>query len=125
MEFEEYSIVLLSVRENAPQLDQKADTALRDAHLAHIARLHEAGQVLAAGPFPGATMPGPNALCLLAVAPEEARKLEEHDPMVLAGVYSFEVFPWMVPKGAMHFAPASFPHSLAEALSGNPQQSGP
>ena len=49
MEFDEFTVVLLRLRPDAPQLDDEAATALQDAHLSHLAKLHEQGHLLAAG----------------------------------------------------------------------------
>ena len=51
LEFDRYTIALLILRPDAPQLDEEAAAALQDAHLAHLADLHEAGHLLAAGPL--------------------------------------------------------------------------
>jgi uncharacterized protein len=54
-------------------------------------------------------------LSILHVGVDEARALKEADPAVVAGRFSVTVLPWMVPAGAMHFQPARFPRSAAEA----------
>jgi hypothetical protein len=36
------------------------------------------------------------------------------DPAVVAGWFDVTVIPWMVPGGALHFAPTLFPRSMAE-----------
>ena len=51
MEFDRYTIALLILRPDAPDLDEEAAAALQDAHMAHLADLHEAGHLLAAGPL--------------------------------------------------------------------------
>jgi hypothetical protein len=51
----------------------------------------------------------------LNVDPERALELKERDPAVQAGRFSVKVIPWMVPCGAMSFAPTRFPRSVAEA----------
>ena len=48
------------------------------------------------------------------VAVQRARELLERDPAVRAGVFSVQVFSWMVPVGAMSFAPTCFPRSMQE-----------
>lgn len=115
MRFDTFSISLLVLRPDAPVLDAAAEAALQDAHLAHLASLHEAGHLLAAGPLADERYRG---LSILNVGPEDARRLKEADPAVQAGRYSVEVMTWMVPGGAMSFAPARFPHSIAEAQAG-------
>jgi uncharacterized protein len=53
-------------------------------------------------------------LSLLRVGPERARELKEADPAVRAGRYRVKILPWMVPAGAVSFAPARFPRSMSE-----------
>lgn len=83
--------------------------------MAHLAGLHEAGHLLAAGPLLDERLRG---LSILNVEPNEARRLEKQDPAVRAGRFSLHVMPWIVPAGAMSFQPARFPHSVAEAEAG-------
>jgi uncharacterized protein YciI len=115
MDFDTFTIALLVLRPDAPQLDEDASAALQDAHMAHIAELHEAGHLLAAGPLLGGEDEAFRGLSILKVGPDEALRLKEADPAVRAGRFSVKLLPWMVPSGAMAFAPARFPHSMAEA----------
>jgi hypothetical protein len=103
--------VLLTLRPDAPELDEEAAAALQDAHLAHLAELHEAGYLLAAGPLSDEKFRG---LSIMNVDPERARELKEHDPAVQIGRLALEIIPWMVPSGAISFSPARFPRSIAE-----------
>src|ERR1700754_1712456 len=113
MQFDRFSVVLLLPPPDPPDLDEAAADALQDAHLNHLAELHEAGHLLAAGPLsdPDHHYRG---LSILNVDPEQARALKESDPAVRAGVFAIEVLPWMVPAGAARFAPTRFPHSMAD-----------
>jgi uncharacterized protein YciI len=112
MEFDTYSIALLVRRADAPKLGGAEIDALQDAHMAHLAELHEAGHLLAAGPVRGDRLRG---LSILRVDVDRARELKEADPAVQAGLYTIEVLPWLVPAGAMTFSPAHFPRSMEEA----------
>jgi uncharacterized protein len=112
MDFDHYTIALLVKNPDNRELDEEAAATLQDAHMSHLADLHDAGYVLAAGPLAGKTLRG---LSILNVEPERARELKESDPAVRAGLYTVDVIPWMVPGGAMHFKPARFPRSVAEA----------
>jgi len=112
LEFDHYSIALLILRPDAPELDDEAAAALQDAHMAHLADLHEAGHLLAAGPLSDEKFRG---LTILNVEPERARELKEQDPSVQIGRFSVKVMPWMVPAGAMTFSRTRFPRSVAEA----------
>lgn len=118
MNFDRYSMALLVQRADAPRLDQRAAGELQDAHMAHLAALHEAGHLLAAGPLLGGEDEPLRGLCILAVPPERAHELTAADPAVEAGRFSVTVLPWMVPAGAMAFAPTRFPRSMAEASGG-------
>jgi uncharacterized protein YciI len=115
MQFDRFTVSLLILRPDAPELDEAAALALQDAHLAHLAALHEAGYLLAAGPLGDDQFRG---LSILNVDPERARELKEADPAVQAGRFSVKVMPWMVPGGAVAFSPTRFPRSVAEARGG-------
>ena len=112
MEFDSYTIVLLTLRPDAPELDEEAAAALQNAHLAHLAHLHDEGYLLAAGPLSDEKFRG---LSILNVDPERARELKEQDPAVKIGRLAVKVIPWVVPAGAISFSPARFPRSVAEA----------
>jgi uncharacterized protein YciI len=111
VQIDRFTVALLVLRPDAPKLDQEAAARLQDAHMAHLADLHEAGYLLAAGPLFDEEFRG---LSILNVEPERARALKEQDPAVLAGRFSVKVIPWMVPRGAMNFSPARFPRSVSE-----------
>ncbi|MBV9582550.1 MAG: hypothetical protein JO057_28535 [Chloroflexi bacterium] len=113
MQFDEFSVALLIQRPDAPVLDADASRALQDAHLAHLADLHAAGKLVAAGPLEDEHYRG---LSILNVGVEEARTLKESDPAVRAGRFSVQVMRWRLPSGALHFTPTRFPRSTAEAL---------
>ena len=109
MEFDEFTISLLVSGPTA------MTDALQDAHLAHLASLHDAGSLLAAGPLsdPAGKLRG---LSILNVPVEEARRLKEADDAVRAGVFSVEVLPWRIPAGAMSFSPTFFPRSIRDVI---------
>ena len=111
LDFDRYTIALLFLRPDAPQLDEEASAALQDAHLAHLADLHEAGHLLAAGPLSDEKFRG---LSILSVDPERARELKEKDPAVQIGRFSVKVIPWMLPAGAISFSRTRFPRSVAD-----------
>ena len=115
MTFDHLTVALLVLREDAPQLDEAAEDELQDAHMAHLADLHAAGQLLAAGPLRGGADNRFRGLSILGVDVDEARALKEQDPAVRAGRFSVVVLPWMVPGGAISFAPTRFPRSMADA----------
>ena len=115
MEFDRYTVVLLILRDDAPVLTDADADALQDAHMAHLAELHESGHLLAAGPLLGSPDRTFRGLSILNVDPERAIELKNADPAVRAGRFALEVFPWMVPKGAISSTLARFPRSMSEA----------
>jgi uncharacterized protein YciI len=111
VQIERFSVALLILRPDAPVLDEEAAARLQDAHMAHLADLHEAGYLLAAGPLLDEKFRG---LSILNVEADLARALKEQDPAVLAGRFSVKVIPWLVPEGALSFSRAQFPRSMSE-----------
>jgi uncharacterized protein len=112
MEFDRFTVAILQLRPDAPELDEEAAAALQDAHMTYLSDLHDAGQLLAAGPLFDDELRG---LSILNVDPEQALRLKQQDPAVRAGRFSVKVVPWLVPRGAIGFSPARFPRSMAEA----------
>jgi uncharacterized protein YciI len=115
MKFDRYTISLLMLRPDAPAFSEQEEAELQDAHMSHLAQLHQAGQLLAAGPVLGAPERELRGFSILNVDPERARKLKEEDPAVRAGKYRIEVYPWLLPAGLIAFSAGHLPRSVAEA----------
>jgi uncharacterized protein YciI len=115
MDFDRYTITLLVLRQDGPEFTRDEEDVLQDAHMAHLADLHEAGYLLAAGPLFDGSSPL-RGLAILSVGVDDARKLKERDPAVRAGKYRVIALPWMVPCRAINFSQTQFPRSVAEAL---------
>ena len=113
MEFDGFTIALLLTNPDAPELDEETRATVQDAHLAHLADLHAAGVLLAAGPLsdPEGRLRG---LSILNVDHDEARRLNEQDPAVQAGIFIIETLPWLVPAGALNLSSTFFPRSVAD-----------
>jgi uncharacterized protein YciI len=111
VEFDHYTVALLRLRDDAPQLTGDEATALQDAHMAHLAELHDRGHLVAAGPLQHGRFRG---LSILRTDVEMAQALKEDDPAVRAGRFDVVCMPWIVPRGAMHFTPTRFPRSTAD-----------
>ena len=114
MEFDDLTITLLERRTDAPEFEPAERERLQDGHLAYLASLADAGQLVAAGPLSDPRFAG---LSILRVSPEEALVLKGVDPAVRAGLYTPLAMQWLVPAGAVKFGPAHFPRSIAEATS--------
>jgi uncharacterized protein YciI len=113
MDFDRYTVVLLVTPENPPELSEEEADRLQDAHLAHLAHLHDEGVLLAAGPV-GSLEEGRRyyrGLSILRCEPDEALRLKSEDPAVRAGVFELVALPWMLPAGAIAAGAATFPRS--------------
>ena len=75
-------------------------TKVSQGHMANIARLRAAGQLVVAGPLDDANG-GANRLTGLFVfrtaSAEETKKLVDTDPAVIAGRFVYEIMPWYAP----------------------------
>ena len=85
MEFDQFTMTLLVRRPDAPKLDSKEEDRLQDAHLAHLARLHDEGHLLAAGPLQGGPESSLRGVIIFRGRPEELRAHANADPWVRAG----------------------------------------
>ncbi len=117
---ERYTVTLLTLRADAPRFSEEALDELQDEHLAHLADLHEAGELLAAGPLPGADDRLFRGLSIWRAEPDRVRELlaAHPDPAVVAGRFEQQVMEWLVPAGAMHFTRTRLPRSAAEVGGG-------
>src|SRR5919198_950552 len=98
MHTERFTIALSVLRPDAPQIDEKAAAELQDAHLSHLADLHEAGHLLAGGPLADEEFRG---LSILGVVRGRAGALKAHDPAVVAGRFAMKIMPWTVLSGVI------------------------
>ena len=115
VEFDRFTAVLLILNPDGPKLSEDEENALQDAHMAHLADLHDAGHLLAAGPL--ADLPDRHfrGLSILNVDAETALELKSSDPAVKVGKFVLKAMPWMVPAGAIHYSHTRFPRSVADA----------
>lgn len=113
MEFEHYTVALLVTNPDERAWVEGEREALQDAHLNHLADLHEAGHLLAVGPLadPDGELRG---LLLFGCGADEARMLSEADPAVRAGAFLLRVIPWSIPAGGVQFSSTRLPRSMAD-----------
>ena len=114
MKFDRFTVALLILRKDAPKLSEQEENELQDAHMAHLAKLHEEGHVLAAGPILGAPDREIRGLTMYKGSPDEVKELANQDPAVRQGRFRHQFMEWMVPEGAISFSHTRFPQSMAE-----------
>jgi len=82
----------------------QATEQLVQSHFKHVQGLLASGKAAIAGPFGDDTRIA-GVFVLNASSPEEARAMEEADPLVKEGGFSVEVLKWWAAKGIMKPAP--------------------
>ncbi len=106
---ESYELVILRRAPDAPQMDDETLDRLQAEHLAHKDRLYDSGILAANGPVidsPDATIRGLSFYRTGSL--EEARRLAEEDPSVIAGRLVVEVMPWWCPPGSLRLPGQAF-----------------
>ena len=114
MKFDKFTVALLILREDAPKLSEREENALQDAHMTYLAKLHEEGHILAAGPIAGPKDREIRGLSIYKGSPDEVRTLAGQDPGVREGRYRHQLLDWVVPEGTLSLSRARFPRSMAE-----------
>jgi uncharacterized protein YciI len=106
---ESFELVVLRRPPNPPQLDDDALDRLQAEHLAHKDRLYAEGLLAANGPVidsPDASIRGLSFYRTGSL--DEARRLAEQDPSVIAGRLVVEVMPWWCPPGSLRLPGQAF-----------------
>lgn len=115
MRFDRYTVILLTLRPDAPVMTDDEAADLQDRHLAHGAELQDRGVILARGPFTDQDDERFRGFSVWSVDPETARRYAAADPAVQVGRLAVEVMTWMMPAGNIQFSQVQAPRSIAEA----------
>lgn len=116
MRFDRYTVILLTLRPDAPAMTDEQADELQDQHMAYGAGLQESGLVLARGPLMDQDDERLRGFSIWSTDPETARRHAEGDPAVRIGRLAVTVMTWMMPAGNIQFATVRPPRSLAEAM---------
>ena len=102
--FDEYELVLLWSPPDRAELDDEAGERIQRQHLGHLAAMHAAGHLLAAGPLRDQPDPRLRGLCIYrAGSVAAAMELASSDPAVRAGQLEAEAMTWRTRPGALAF----------------------
>jgi len=115
MEFDRFTVILLTLRADAPVMTDDKAAELQDRHLAHGAAMQDRGLVLARGPLTEQDDESFRGFSVWSVDAETARQHAEADPAVRAGRLAVNVMTWMMPAGNLQFTKVRAPRSIAEA----------
>lgn len=92
-----YQMVFLKAGPNRNQ-DSATSAGLQAGHIANIKRLAREGKIVLAGPF-GDKGEVRGIFIMNVASAEEAKRLCDSDPAIIAGRLSVEIRPWYGPKG--------------------------
>jgi uncharacterized protein len=102
MDLEAFELVLLRRPENPREYDDAELERIQREHLGHHTRLRASGQVVTNGPVIDPPDTALRGLTFYRTGSlEEARRLAEADPAVLAGRLTVEIMTWYCPPGTM------------------------
>lgn len=95
-----YQLAFLKAGPNRKPADDPETGKIQAAHMAHIRRMSEAGQLVAAGPF---LEEGPlrGIFVFKLDSIERAREIAKQDPAVQAGRLVLETYAWLVADGVL------------------------
>jgi hypothetical protein len=114
MEFDHFCFGLLTKKTIQPDRSDSENDAIQDAHMSHLADLHDQGLLLVAGPLSHDEFRG---ILIFTSDLDTATRAMLADPAVKADWFDVAVIPWMVPSGAMTFSPVPFPRSMSDIVS--------
>jgi len=107
--FDVYTVVVLRRPPQAPELSDDELDALQARHLAYRAELARTGLTVANGPFDEQSDPAYRGMSVFACGPDEAARLSDADPSVVAGRLAYDVMQWWVRAGSLGFPLADGP----------------
>jgi uncharacterized protein YciI len=107
--FDVYTLVLLRRPSEAPTMSDEDLDEHQARHLAYRAGLARDGILVVNGPLAEQTDPSLRGLSIFATGPEEAARLSDGDPSVIAGRLAYEVMEWWVRSGSLAFPQAERP----------------
>ena len=101
--FDVYTVVLLRRPVDAPQMSEGDLDRLQSEHLAYRAKLREDGKLVANGPFAEQSDISLRGLSIFTCDLDEARRLNDLDPLVQVRRLAYDVFEWWVAAGTLAF----------------------
>ena len=101
--FDVYTLVLLRRPADAPEMSEAELDGLQAQHLAYRAGLRRKGVLVANGPMGAQSDISLRGLSIFACDLDEAARLNDVDPLVLAGRLKYDVMEWWVAAGTLAF----------------------
>jgi uncharacterized protein YciI len=107
--FDVYTVVVLRRPDDAPEMADEELDALQARHLAYRAELARQGLIVANGPFDEQSDPSYRGMSVFACDTEQAARLSDGDPSVVARRLTYDVMQWWVRAGSLAFPLAGHP----------------
>ncbi|GAA3514850.1 hypothetical protein GCM10022234_07240 [Aeromicrobium panaciterrae] len=107
--FDVYTLVILRRPADAPDLPEAELDRLQSLHLAHRAELRDQGLIVANGPFLEQSDESFRGMSIFTCDLAEAGRLNELDPLVIAGRLTYEVMEWWVAADTLAFPQTNRP----------------
>jgi uncharacterized protein len=107
--FDVYTLVVLRRPAVAPELPEAELDALQSRHLAYRADLRRRGILVVNGPFDRQSDESYRGMSIFACDPDEAARLTDDDPSVIAGRLAYDVMEWWVASDSLAFPKAGGP----------------
>jgi uncharacterized protein YciI len=114
--FDVYTLVVLRRPDDAPEMSEEDLATLQSRHLAYRAELRQQGLTVANGPFDEQSDPAYRGMSIFACSPEEAARLSDADPSVVAGRLAYDVMEWWVAADSLAFPQAVRPVGRRRAM---------
>jgi uncharacterized protein YciI len=114
--FDVYTLVVLRRPDDAPEMSDVDLATLQSRHLAYRAELRQQGLTVANGPFDAQSDPAYRGMSIFACSPEEAARLSDADPSVVAGRLAYDVMEWWVAADSLAFPQALRPVGERRAM---------
>jgi uncharacterized protein YciI len=107
--FDVYTLVVLRRPADAPDLPEAELDTLQARHLAYRADLRRRGILVVNGPFDRQSDESYRGMSIFACDPDEAARLSDDDPSVIAGRLAYDVMEWWVAADSLAFPRAGGP----------------
>jgi uncharacterized protein YciI len=107
--FDVYTLVVLRRPADAPDLPAAELDTLQARHLAYRADLRRRGILVVNGPFDRQSDESYRGMSIFACDPDEAARLSDDDPSVIAGRLAYDVMEWWVAADSLAFPRAGGP----------------
>ena len=114
--FDVYTLVLLRRPSDAPELSDADLDALQARHLAYRAELRRQGVLIVNGPLAEQSDVSLRGLSIFACGLDEAARLSDADPSVLAGRLTYDLMEWWVVADTLAFPAAQHPVGARRAM---------